>query len=82
QHLPLLSKVIPGITIKDTSPIFFKIPVTQELVTAVIGGVYPTTETIVHAHLPAIPRPVYRLNEGMKPPDNRCIILFCYEVFK
>jgi hypothetical protein len=67
---------------KGTSPIFFKIPVTQELVTAVIGGVYPTTETIVQAHLPAIARPVYRLNEGMKPLDNRLIILSCYEAFK
>ncbi|KAJ7854176.1 hypothetical protein B0H14DRAFT_2756886 [Mycena olivaceomarginata] len=35
---PLPSKVVPGITMKGTSPIFFKVPVSQELVMAVIGG--------------------------------------------
>ncbi|KAJ7870143.1 hypothetical protein B0H14DRAFT_2345757, partial [Mycena olivaceomarginata] len=79
---PLPFKVVPGITMKGTSPIFFKVPVSQELVTAVIGGVYPATETIVQAHLPAIPRPAERLNEGMKPQDNRLIIMSCYEAFK
>ncbi|KAF7372156.1 hypothetical protein MVEN_00074700 [Mycena venus] len=79
---PLPSKVVPGITMKGTSPIFFKLPISQELVSAVIGGVYPATETIVQAHLPAIPRPAERLNEGMKPQDNRLIIMSCYEAFK
>ncbi|KAJ7806257.1 hypothetical protein B0H14DRAFT_3091411 [Mycena olivaceomarginata] len=71
---PLPSKVVPGITMK--------VPVSQELVMAVIGGVYPATETIVQAHLPVIPRPADRLNEGMKPQDNRLIIMSCYEAFK
>ncbi|KAJ7746577.1 hypothetical protein B0H16DRAFT_940479 [Mycena metata] len=79
---PLPSKDIPGITMKGTSPIFFKIPVSQELVEAVVGGMYPATETIVHAHLPTIARPAHRLNEGMKPLDNRLAILSCYEAFK
>ncbi|KAJ7259548.1 hypothetical protein B0H12DRAFT_418087 [Mycena haematopus] len=29
-----------------------------------------------------IPPSAYRLNEGMKPLDNRLVILSCYEVFK
>lgn len=78
----LASKVIPGITMKGTSPIFFKIPVTLELVAAVIGGRYPNAPTIVHAHLPTIPRPADRWNEGMKPLDNRVAILSCYEAFR
>ncbi|KAJ7938144.1 hypothetical protein B0H13DRAFT_1134084 [Mycena leptocephala] len=81
--LPRLpSKVVPGITMKGTSPTFFKVLVTQELATAVMGGVYPTTETIVQAHLPTIPRPLDRLNEGMKPLDNRLLIMACFEAFK
>ncbi|KAJ7160967.1 hypothetical protein C8R46DRAFT_955893 [Mycena filopes] len=79
---PLPSKVVPGITMKGTSPIFFKVPVSQELVTAVIGGVYPATETVVQAHVPTIPRPARRLTEGKKPQDNRLIIMSCYEAFK
>ncbi|KAJ7430712.1 hypothetical protein B0H11DRAFT_921606 [Mycena galericulata] len=56
--LPLLpSKVIPGITTKGTAPTFFKVPVTEELVTALMGGVYPATETIVYVHLPPSPDP-------------------------
>ncbi|KAJ7055107.1 hypothetical protein C8F01DRAFT_1221249 [Mycena amicta] len=56
----------------------------QELVAAVVGGVYLATESIVQAHLPAIPRPADRLNEGMKPgpQDNRLAIMSCYEAFK
>ncbi|KAJ7758092.1 hypothetical protein DFH07DRAFT_884698 [Mycena maculata] len=81
--LPRLpSEVVPGITMKGSAPTFFKVPVSQELVTAVMGGVYPAAETIVYAHLPPIPRPVERWNEGMKPLDNRLIIMSCYEAFK
>ncbi|KAJ6576507.1 hypothetical protein DFH09DRAFT_362087 [Mycena vulgaris] len=79
---PLPSKVVPGITMKGTSPIFFKVLVSQELAMAVMGGVYPATETIVLAHLPSIPRPADRWNEGMKPRDNRLIIMSCFEAFK
>ncbi|KAF7337631.1 hypothetical protein MSAN_02236400 [Mycena sanguinolenta] len=73
---PLASKVI------GTSPIFYKIPVTQELVSAVMSGSYPATETIVEVHLPVIPRPNRRSEEGMKPLDNRLAILSCYEALK
>jgi len=79
---PLASKVMPGITMMGTAPTFYKIPVTTELVDAIAGGVYPTTPTIVYAHLPAIPRPNRRWSEGMKPLDNRRIILSCFEAFK
>ena len=67
---------------KGTAPIFYKIKVTVALVTSVAGGVYPPATTIVYAHIPDIPRPNQRWNEGMKPLDNRRIILSCYEAFK
>ncbi|KAJ7759361.1 hypothetical protein DFH07DRAFT_1023649 [Mycena maculata] len=80
--LPRLpSKVVPGITMQGSAPTFFKVPVSQELVEAVMEGVDPATETIVYAHLLSIPRPLERLNEGMKPVDNR-LIMSCYEAFR
>ncbi|KAI6103498.1 hypothetical protein F5141DRAFT_210462 [Pisolithus sp. B1] len=81
--LPALpSKVLAGITMMGTSPIFYKIEVTGELVKAVASGTYPATQTIVHAHVPAVPRPRRHWIEGMKPLDCRRVILSCYEAFK
>ncbi|KAH9966458.1 hypothetical protein BC827DRAFT_1264446 [Russula dissimulans] len=81
--LPTLqNQVIPGITMKGTMPIFYKILITTELVRAVQLGEYPAHETVVYAHLPAVPRPARRYSEGMKPLDNRHVILSCYEAFK
>ncbi|KAJ6520278.1 hypothetical protein C8R45DRAFT_55537 [Mycena sanguinolenta] len=80
--LPHSSKIIPGITMRGTSPVFFKIPVTDELASGVMSGLYPTTETVVEAHVPVIPRPLQRAVEGMCPLDNRLAILSCYEAFK
>jgi hypothetical protein len=65
-----------------TSPSFFKIPVTEELTQCVELGQFPTTPTIVTGHLPDIPRPKLRFSEGMRPLDNRRVILQCYEAFK
>ena len=79
---PLQSKVLPCITMKGTMPTFYKIPVTAELVRAVQLGVYPEEETVVYAHLPPVPRPARRYSEGMKPLDNRQVVLSCYEAFK
>ena len=79
---PLQSKVIPGITMKGTMPTFYRIPVTADLVRAVQLGEYPAQETIVYAHTPAVPRPARRYTDGMKPLDNRRVVLACYEAFK
>ena len=81
-HPPLPSKVMAGITMKGTAPTFYKIHVTTNLVTSVGGGVYPDAPTVVYAHIPSVPRPNRRWSEGMKPLDNRRIILSCYEAFK
>ena len=79
---PIVHKVIPGITLVGTSPIFYKIPVTTQLAESVACGVFPAERTIVHAHLPKLARPARRLSEGMRPLDNRASILACYEAFK
>ncbi|KAI0285415.1 hypothetical protein BGY98DRAFT_945822 [Russula aff. rugulosa BPL654] len=75
---PLISKVMPGIVMDGTMPTFYKIPITPELVTAVESGECPEQETIVYAYRPEVPRP----EEGMKPLDNRHIILPCFESFQ
>ena len=67
---------------KGTMPTFYKIPVTTALVRAVQLGQYPVKETIVYAHLPPVSRPALRYSEGMKPLDNRHVIMSCYEAFK
>ena len=59
-------------------PTLYKIPITAELVRAVESGEQPEEETVVHAYVPEVPRP----EEGMKPLDNRHIILSCFEAFR
>ena len=76
------TKVMPGITLVGSSPTFYKIPVTKEFAQAVALGCFPLTQTVVYAHLPAVPRPALRLSEGMNPLDNRRHILACYEAFR
>ncbi|KZP11508.1 hypothetical protein FIBSPDRAFT_962263 [Athelia psychrophila] len=78
----LQSLVIPGILLAGTSPTFYKVPLTEVLVRCVERGEFPNTPTIVAVHLPDLPRPSRRRVEGMKPLDNRRIILQCYEAFK
>ena len=75
---PLATKVMPGIVMDGTMPTFYKIPVTPELVRAIESGSRPEHETIVHAYRPEVPRP----KEGMRPFDNRNIILSCFEAFR
>ena len=78
-------KIMPGIILRETSPTFYKIPISEDLVTAVERGQYPTQETVVLAHTPAVP-PSDSWDEpeldGMDPLDNRRVILSCFEAFK
>ncbi|KAJ7681927.1 hypothetical protein DFH06DRAFT_972029 [Mycena polygramma] len=83
QQLDKLSfRVVPAVLLDGTSPTFYKIPLTDELVRCVQRGEYPDAPTIVAVHIPDLPRPHQRRLEGMKPLDNRQIILQCYEAFK
>ncbi|KAF8581583.1 hypothetical protein K439DRAFT_216445 [Ramaria rubella] len=75
-------KEMAGIVMIGTSPTFFKIPVTRELLLAVQRGHYPATPTVVPMHQPQLPRPLRRLSEGMRPLDNRRAVIACLEAFK
>lgn len=62
-----------------TSPVFFKIPVTEELSTHVRHGTYPPNPTTVTFCAPRLPS---QRSDAMKPLDNRREILRCCEAFK
>ncbi|KAH9160698.1 hypothetical protein EDB89DRAFT_866818 [Lactarius sanguifluus] len=66
-------------------PTFYKICVTSDLKNGVDGGMYPLEATNVFAHAPLshLPGdPIENYNEGMKPLENRDVILRCYEAFR
>ncbi len=67
---------------EGTCPVFFKIPVSSDLVQHIRDGTYPPEETRVTYCYPPLPRPDLRRSEGMKPLDNRREILKCFEAFR
>ncbi|KAF9529859.1 hypothetical protein CPB83DRAFT_875338 [Crepidotus variabilis] len=69
---------IPAITTGGTRPIFYIIPVTQELSTAVERGEYPEHLTEVKKYVVGDRR---RLGEGMNNPDFRLEALKHYSLF-
>lgn len=78
--LPILEEIIfPAITLVGTFPTFYKIKVTSALNDAVVTGTYPGAETIVFRHIPQLP---YRNSEGMKPLENRNVIIRYLEAFR
>lgn len=78
----LESDIILGFTIGGTAPIFYKIPVNQELVDAIATGRYPKTLTIVEKLVPPVPNMSTYKEEGMKPLGNRRIIAQCLQALK
>lgn len=76
------ASLIPGIVMVGTAPVFYKMLITKELADAVAFGIFPPNPTVVYRHIPSVPRPTRLLSEGMKPLDNRTVILRCFEGFK
>jgi hypothetical protein len=73
---PLEMQVIPGIIMVGTFPRFYKVKVTADLDHSVRFGLYPGTQTVVYRHTLRVPR---RRSDGMRPLDNRKLVLRCYE---
>ena len=65
-----------------SSPTFYKILVTSELVLSVITARYLPPATTVKRLIPPVPFPGRLANDGMEPLANRRIILQCFEAFK
>jgi hypothetical protein len=77
---PLMkSGSMAGVTMCGTSPIFYKIPITQDLVDCIKLGMEPNTETKVLRHVPFFPD---GFDKGMVPLGNRLLALKCYDAFK
>lgn len=73
---------VPGIIMIGSALTFYKVLVSEELIHAINTGQHPIQRTVVKKLVPPVPRPATYLHEGMKPLDNRHIILQCLEAFK
>jgi hypothetical protein len=86
--LPVVeSETIPGIAMTWTYPVFYRIPVSVNLLTAVWNGERPDQETVVDSYKPILPEHTVvdqdkLLFQGMKPIGNRNTLLSCYEAFR
>lgn len=79
---PLPQQTIPAITMVGPCPIFYKIPVTQALVDALITAQYPAQPTIVQRLVPPVPNPNLYRRHGMNPLENRAIVFQCLEAMR
>jgi len=77
----LSRKLMPCITMAGTAPIFYLIPVSQDLVHAVGCGDFPVDETVITRFIPRVPQMGYP-TVGMEPLANRHIIFQCFQAFK
>jgi hypothetical protein len=65
-----------------TTLIFYKVSVTAALVECIKTAQYPAQVTNVHKLVPPIQRPLGLQDEGMRPLDNRAVMLSCFEAFR
>lgn len=79
---PLPPTLIPGITMAGTSPIFYCIPVSNKLLDALVTASFPASETVVLRFIPPVPDLERYFFDGMRPLQNRHIVLQCFEAFK
>lgn len=79
---PIQAKIIPGITMIGSTPTFYKITITQDLVEAIETAQYPANPTTVHKLVPPVDDLARLSQNGMKPLNNRAVILRCFEAFK
>ncbi|KAF8964281.1 hypothetical protein BDZ97DRAFT_1660604 [Flammula alnicola] len=71
-----------GITMVGTAPIFYRIPVSTKLLDALVTASFPEDETIVLKCIPPVCAVESYFSDGMRPLDNRHIVLQCFEAFK
>ncbi|KAH9051165.1 hypothetical protein EDB83DRAFT_1326156 [Lactarius deliciosus] len=79
---PIRAKTIPGIITLGSTPTFYKIRVTQDLVDAIETAQYPENPTTVHRLVPPVDDLDGLARDGMQPLNNRAVILGLFEAFK
>jgi len=80
----LVDQVMAGIVMRGTMPVFYKIPITAQLVDAVSRGMKPEQETIVDAYIPEFPEQPsdVSVKQSFGCLKSRRVILSCFEAFK
>ncbi|KZP08550.1 hypothetical protein FIBSPDRAFT_802949 [Athelia psychrophila] len=78
----LAQQTIPAITMVGPRPIFYKVPVTQALVSALITGEYPAQPTVVQRLVPPVPDEEAYMIHGMNPLADRHIVFQCLEAMR
>ena len=76
------SQIFPAIIMVGTAPIFYRIPITAELVNCVESGSLPPQVTVVQRCVPPVPNPIAYPEEGLVSLANRAIVLQCFQAFK
>ncbi|KAF9446364.1 hypothetical protein P691DRAFT_733405 [Macrolepiota fuliginosa MF-IS2] len=78
----LPQKTFPAITMVGPCPFFYKIPVTEALVNALVTAQYPTQPTIVQRLVPPVPDISSYRRHGMNLLENRGIAFQCFEAMR
>ena len=71
-----------GITMVGTAPYFYRVLITEALLTAVETASFLNEETVVLRFIPPVPDMDSYVFDGMRPLENRRIIFQCLEAFK
>ncbi|KAF9522385.1 hypothetical protein CPB83DRAFT_115160 [Crepidotus variabilis] len=80
---PLAQQTIPAITIVGQRPIFYKVPVTQALVSALITAEYSAEPTVTQSLVPPVlDEEAYYMIHGMNPLEDRRIVFQCLETMR
>lgn len=67
-------QVVPAISLVGSTPTFYRVPITIELLNSISVGKYPKTRTTVRRHIPVG-------NLGMIFLNDRGLALRCYKAF-
>lgn len=81
-QLGMEQKVYPAVVMVGATPSFYKIPITQALVDALMAGQYPPSTTVVQRLVPPVPDLMSYQKDGMRSLDNRSVALCCFEGMK
>ncbi|KAF9074009.1 hypothetical protein BDP27DRAFT_1215103, partial [Rhodocollybia butyracea] len=79
-QVPLPQQIILGITMVGPRPIFYKIAVTQDLVSALITAQYPAQPMVVQRLVPPVADQDPYLSYGMNPLEDCHTVFQCLEV--
>ena len=70
------------IAMVGTAPYFYRVLITDALLTAVETASFPNKETVVFRFIPPVPDMDSYVSDGMRPLENRRIVFQCFEALK